>query len=608
MKFRTWIPGRAGVSLFLVLLAWGEEMSFAGTDIYRNARHHVRVEEISPPCPSLRHHGYLEVRFRVDNFSTNKAHRVSIRVPSRNHNMNEHAIRMVSATAEIEGQSSRTISLWIPPIGLHGPQEAIVSIDGVAQRPLALDTSINGYSPIAGLRSHYYSHGHGSDVLYRVLLTPRLKHREMQSAIEKQDSYTARPGVMSHGGNVKPEVLKHPAGLADWSDNWLAYSQYDGIIAAREDLQAMSEPVRSAIFRWVECGGTLTVIGDAALPESWEGNGTSFSPGFGYVMRVQGSMESMEPGVIRALLSRHWKRSFEIFSGQPVVSDANDLLQLVDEKNLPVRALFFLMLLFAFIIGPLNLYLLHKWNRRIWLLWTVPLISAVTCLLVFVFSLFSEGIRATECGRSFTFLDEGSKRAVSFGYTGVYSPLTPSGGLRFGMDTAALPLFGTRVGNLKDVRCGGDQHFSRGWIAARVPAIFKLWRNSSSQVRLKIEKMGANDMTVINGFGEDIQAVIAAGPDGKLYRGGAMDAGARVTLTHDASLQLKGGVGTWKRARFHPIGLLQTDWINKAPEVLNPNEYLLVLKGDPFLDRPLPRARTKHRRAVVHGRFAVDGT
>ena len=42
---------------------------------------------------------------------------------------------------------------------------------------------------------------------------------------------------------------------------------------------------------------------------------------------------------------------------------------------MPVRGLFVLVLLFALGIGPVNLWLLSKYKRRIWLWWNVPAIS-----------------------------------------------------------------------------------------------------------------------------------------------------------------------------------------------------------------------------------------
>ncbi len=65
---------------------------------------------------------------------------------------------------------------------------------------------------------------------------------------------------------------------------------------------------------------------------------------------------------------------------------------LVAETEVPVRGLFVLVLAFGITIGPMNLFVLSRLKRRIWLWWNVPAISLLTCLLIFGYSLVSEGV------------------------------------------------------------------------------------------------------------------------------------------------------------------------------------------------------------------------
>ena len=87
------------------------------------------------------------------------------------------------------------------------------------------------------------------------------------------------------------------------------------------------------------------------------------------------------------------------------------------ETTVPVRGLFVLVLLFAVGIGPANLWLLSRYKRRIWLWWNVPAISLLTCLVVFAYSLVSEGITGRGKTASMTLLDERSiapRRSATF--------------------------------------------------------------------------------------------------------------------------------------------------------------------------------------------------
>ena len=125
--------------------------------------------------------------------------------------------------------------------------------------------------------------------------------------------------------------------------------------------------------------------------------------------------------------------SHQYEQGKP--ADPHHLL--VAESKVPIRGMFPLVLLFAIAIGPLNLWLLSRYKRRIWLWWDVPAISLLTCLAVFGYAAFSEGWTGHGKTASMTLLDQRTRPATTFGYVSYYCPLTPSSGPRFGADTDA---------------------------------------------------------------------------------------------------------------------------------------------------------------------------
>src|SRR5438034_7340094 len=84
--------------------------------------------------------------------------------------------------------------------------------------------------------------------------------------------------------------------------------------------------------------------------------------------------------------------------------------------------------------------ILNRHNRRIWMLWTVPVVSFFTCVLVFGFMVVTEGWQGHVVLASVTLLDEVEKRATTMGRTAFYSPLTPGDGLRFSPETEVSPL------------------------------------------------------------------------------------------------------------------------------------------------------------------------
>src|SRR5207247_11070803 len=96
-------------------------------------------------------------------------------------------------------------------------------------------------------------------------------------------------------------------------------------------------------------------------------------------------------------------------------STANKNFPVMENVSIPVRGLLLIMLVFVILIGPVNLIVLSKKKKKMWLLWTVPAISLLTCLAVSAYTVFSEGWGGRARYLSFTILDERSHRASTIG-------------------------------------------------------------------------------------------------------------------------------------------------------------------------------------------------
>ena len=188
-----------------------------------------------------------------------------------------------------------------------------------------------------------------------------------------------------------------------------------------------------------------------------------------------------------------------------------------------------LVLLFGICIGPANLWLLSRYKRRIWLWWNVPAISLLTCMLVFGYSIASEGWTPRGKTAGLTVLDERAHRATTVGYVSFYSPLTPSSGPRFHADTE-VTLLATEIDPWRGYRAGGsesirfvdwtaDQHLLSGWVNARVPTYFQIRKNEDRRERLTVEKNADGTLKIVNALGADIRRLCLADSSGADFRG-----------------------------------------------------------------------------------------
>lgn len=419
----------------------------------------------------------------------------------------------------------------------------------------------------------------------------------------------------------------------------MSYARFSGLVLHAEELSAAPEAVRLALLRYVERGGTLIVAGNWQPPvqwQAWRGSIKDEAPkdeeeaikkasasatpplqhkpqadlltyhvSFGLVI-VTGSIDPKEAAI------NQWERIRQELLNHPLaknysdsLSEINKTFQVVEKFGVPIRGLFMLMLLFVLVIGPINLIWLAKIKRKIWMLWTIPAISLVTCLIVAGFSLFGEGWNATARTEALTILDETEHRATTIGWTGFYSPITPSEGLHFGYDTELIPQlpsawnYRNRIPE-RTIDWTNDQHLESGWVSARVPAFFKLRKNEARRERLNIRQSADGNTTLVNGLGVEIIQIWWADAGGKIHSATNIAAGAQASLK---ATELK-AAGTPSSLRE----VYSDDWLkkfktlgDKPQEVLMPNCYLAVLNATPFVEEGLKNVKARTGRNLVYG-------
>jgi hypothetical protein len=238
-------------------------------------------------------------------------------------------------------------------------------------------------------------------------------------------------------------------------------------------------------------------------------------------------------------------------------ADANRMFRVVDSAGVPVRGLFVLMLLFAIVIGPVNLWLLGRKDRRLWMLWTVPTISGATCLAVFGYMLISEGWNGHLRTEAVTLLDETTHRATTYGWTAFYAPLTPGDGLHFSTDTELMwqknmdfSYRGRGTGSACSVDWSRDQHLDSGWVSARVPSHFRLRKSEVRRERLGVTRAKEGSLLVLNALGADVTSLWLADEKGQVYSAQDIPAGGQVALTLHKDVQPVQKAFTPPRALF----------------------------------------------------------
>jgi hypothetical protein len=410
---------------------------------------------------------------------------------------------------------------------------------------------------------------------------------------------------------VNYQFITARAGSDVWSKSWLGYSGYDGVVINSSELAALPAEAEAALRQYVECGGSLVVAGPWKAPKAWERTRTTdqgltcFSPGFGQCISV------MEPSVGKwtdgqlKLITASWQHSGEPWLELHTPTEADRIFPVVENLNVPVRGMFILMLAFSVVIGPVNLYVLGRMKRRLWLLWTVPVISLVTCLAVLGYMFASEGWEGHVRGETFTVLDESSHQASTLGWIGLYTPVVPSDGLHFSPQTeltaqARVPGYISRS-HAHTMDWTEDQHLSSGWLTARVPAHFVVRKSEHRLERVTVDKGKDGVLTMVNGLKADIREIrFMAAKGDKVYAASNVPAGQQAILrTADAT----------RSPETHVLrGIYRGRWLDgmrnasERPEtLLQPGCYVAILDATPFLEDGLTRPGHRKGHGVVYG-------
>lgn len=405
------------------------------------------------------------------------------------------------------------------------------------------------------------------------------------------------------------ESLRAESPVSEWSDNWLGYSPFDCVVLGSTDFASMPPAVLGALGDYLAAGGFVILSGMTNLPAAWRpwhkatlGGGEDYRVGFGRCLAFPSdTFSGFDSATLRTL---HQEARDRLLYWQSLPGDsrvANSILPVVATLKVPTRGIVIIMLAFIILIGPVNIFLLSRARRRTWMLWTIPAISLLTTLFVFVYSLLREGITPDTRIAGMTLLDQESHHAATIGGTAFYCPLTPSSGLHFEFGTEATPLVQeSRSGTAREVDWTQFQQFRRGWLASRVPAYFHLRKSETRRERIQLIEEGGK-LQIVNGLGAPIRSLWLAS-ENEIYEAENVAAGEKAGLTGAkekvnavkpaAGAEERGGQGLW-----HKIGFgAQTNALKEeAAKFLLPNTYIAVLEGNPFIENALGSSSSPKR-------------
>lgn len=525
------------------------------------------IVEARPGVAPLRDGTYFEFRFDVMN-PTAGPRRVRITVQGRTYNRDVTP----GATREVVVAPRSTVLVSIPQYVVtdYSPHEALIDVDGEQGK-----LSLSGYAS--------QSFRAPRDILVGRTVAPDI----VTSLIPNEETGTEIRATLSP---------------ASWSSNWLHYGAFSGMVLTTQDWRELPRPVQMAVLRWVAGGGSLTFVGGAdglppLRPASLSGI-VAGHHGFGFITLVPPALS--EAHTIASIRST-WRPvdldTRHMWWGQTTAQEIMPV-KLLDEDALPVKSLFSLLVVFAIVGGPINLWVLAKKQRRLWIFWTLPILGVITAAVVIGAVIATEGWVRIQKTISLTLLDERIGEAVTLGWTGLYATLPPEGEVRFDSATDVRPMF---VAPDASTDWTDGQRFLSGWIGSRVPSGFTVRKVEPRRERLPLRREGGH-LVAVNGLGSELRELWVADDSGTVYKATNVAAGKEIVLT---ATDVKLDPGVRDPALLYTAPGVWPTYFNRIAaqprSVLLPNTYVAVLKKSPFVEAALARPTKTTAEGVVIG-------
>ncbi len=562
------------------------------------------VIQVLPDLPQSTTHGYHEFPFQVTNESPAASRRVTLMGPeSFQAGIGLHSLRALEHTVTVGPRSSVRLALMQPPVPTFG-NGLRVTVDGRPQREIIPWSSGHPEYRIGRAGRHSAARPERS---HRVLISQRLTEEDFPP--HTPEEYWVFRAVTS---------------IDAWSSNWLAYSGYDGVVTTAGELAAAPAGVVETLWHYVETGGTLLVLGRLepgilALPYPTPEAANRYLieaglevdyAGFGEVLvaaRATGVSDLTEPQFER--VKQAWQRSRTIWDRARQPSAAHRQHPVADDVEIPVRGLFLVVLVFSVLIGPVNLAILTRRGKRMWLLWTIPAASILTCAVVVLYVLAGEGLVRFRRTEGLTLLDQRARRATTLGWTGFYATLTPGDGLRFEVDTEVSPVlswaYGQQDSSARVVEWSDRQHLIRGWLRARLPSYFIIRKSEPRRERISLRRRAGGMLEAVNGLGVDLDLLCVADAGGRLFVSEPLTAGAagRLEATGETAA---GGPGVLRELYRGDLASRLLRIQREPGGYLRAGTYVAVARASPFIEAGLSDLDREILKTVIYGIFEDD--
>lgn len=471
---------------------------------------------------------------------------------------------------------------------VYVPQPAMQLANGGAQ----LWVNNKRCDEIIQMRNQFSSWNHNINMLVSSSLNRDTLNDRFEKLKTTGGTPYPTPSGYPHHYISEANFIRSDTKIDEWADTWLAYTPFWAVFMTADEYEKAGEKVKEALLTYVRAGGVIHVCGDVDTPDEciFEKK-TSLSKeitiGFGKMFVYKATtIENIPEELLKDNLYSYSQtvKSSWIKRENCTFEELYKRLPVLFNLKVNYALLFGALLVLMLLLGPVNIFVLAKINRRIWVFWTTPLIALIVFVAVFTYSRIMEGTTSRVTHSGITFLDQRNRNCVSLALTGYYCPVLPDDDLHFSELTEIVSVQSSSDMSQfsETIDWTRDQRISKNILPVRFPKYFAQRTCETRRERLNFTYEN-NTYTVMNGLGAHIRQLWFVSPDGNKQ----MYAAENITPGATMEMQQKGAHKMIKPLSELITGDFANSWdamANNPQSFIEPGMYVAELTEAPFIE------------------------
>jgi len=562
--------------------------------LYTDTRASGVTIEVVTPYEKLPSGGVMPARIRIGNQS-GATRTWTITAECLNPHRRQQSHRW-TGTFTVEHQAQAEFEVFLPMSTLD-----LGNYQSPSLRLSAIGYGCTGGSRtgIAHARGHSGRSGHhggrGSMDLYRAV----------------SDQLVAALPYFSTNAMPNSETLDFRLAAADFSAGHRAYQSIDQLWITADEWRSLAPAKAQAVAQWVRLGGVLVMSVAAgepvaeltALPPGVLARTDASAYGFGRIQPFRISAGALDELRLTELEAGTVGRHSQIAEAH----DAGKWKLRADIGNLsyPIVLILAFTILFALLLGPINLLIALRRRRPAQMLWTTPVFSLAAGIVLALVILLKDGTGGRGLRMTLSFLDPSSRTLSTIQEQVSLTGVLLGDGFSLDADTSISPLrTETRADQRSRLYHEADGYQRGAWFGSRSIQAQLLERATPTRQRIELVTAATPDAppALQSSVGKPLHDVFYRDPQGRLWHTPVLHTGERKAMESANPAAF----ATWWQTRRENAGLRLRMAFDRLDNV-NGMFYADVREADDFTIETLPSIRWQNRAVILAGLVDIQG-